>query len=181
MRLDHTVITIVFNFSFVVAAYYRIMRITIKRLEEESNEGVRFNQAATDLSFLKVISERVSEERLMHSFQTWFFETFLKRLDVEKDITKAKDRANLLDVKNQYFALLIVNAIALSAVGTELLEFIKYLVSDVSLDPVWHCVAIILFGLSDSQVRDLLSNKASICNASSITHVAIVAFAFFHV
>ena len=157
------------------------MRIQVKHEEEASAEGVRFNQAATDLSFLKVISDRVSEKRLMHSFQAWFSESFLKRLDVEKDITKTKDRANLLDVKNQYFALLIVNAIALSDVATDLFEFIKYLVADASLDPVWHCVAIILFGLSDSQVRDLLSNKASIHNASSITHVAIVAFAFFHV
>jgi hypothetical protein len=63
-------------------------------------------------------------------------------------------------------------------VATELFEVIKYLVSDTSLDPVWQCVAIILFGLSDSQVRDLLSIKAGIPNASSITHVAIVAFCF---
>jgi hypothetical protein len=153
------------------------MRIKIKHEEEESDEGLQFSQEATDLSFLKAISERVSEKRLMHSFQTWFLETFLKFLDVEKDITK-KDRANLLDVKNQYFALLIVYAIALSAVATELFEVIKYLVSDASLDPVWQCVAIILFGLSDSQVRDLLSIKAGIPNASSITHVAIVAFCF---
>jgi hypothetical protein len=163
-----------------IAAYYRDMRFQIMKEETATFDGLKFSQAATDASFFLVISKRVSVERLEHSFQTWFLETFTKYVDND-DLSNAKDQLKVPEVEYQYLALLVVYAIALTSVtngSSELEGFMKYLVSDTQWDLVWQCVAIILFGLSNSQVRDVLRSKASIANATPITHVAIVAILF---
>lgn len=148
----------VLTFRSIIAAYYRDMRFQIQKEETTTIDGLKSSQAALDASFLLVVSGRVSVKQLEHSFQTWFLETFTKYVD-NNDLSNAKDQLKVPDVQFQYLALLVVYAIALSRVtneNTDLEELIKYLISDTKWNLVWQCVAIILFGLSNSQVRNVL-------------------------
>jgi hypothetical protein len=148
----------VLTFRSIIAAYYRDMRFQIQKEETTTIDGLKSSQAALDASFLLVVSGRVSVKQLEHSFQTWFLETFTKYVD-NNDLSNAKDQLKVPDVQYQYLALLVVYAIALSRVtneNTDLEELIKYLISDTKWNLVWQCVAIILFGLSNSQVRNVL-------------------------
>jgi hypothetical protein len=148
----------VLTFRSIIAAYYRDMRFQIQKEETTTIDGLKFSQAALDASFLLVVSGRVSVKQLEHSFQTWFLETFTKYVG-NNDLSNAKDQLKVPDVQYQYLALLVVYAIALSRVtneNTDLEELIKYLISDTKWNLVWQCVAIILFGLSNSQVRNVL-------------------------
>lgn len=180
MFQKHNIYRCVLIFRSIIAAYYRDMRFQIMKEEETTIDGLKFSQAATDASFLLVVSQRVSVKQLEHSFGTWFLETFTKYVDND-DLSNAKDQLKVPDVQYQYLALLVVYAIALTreTSGNSGLEvFIKWLISDTQWDPVWQCVAIILFGLSNSQVRDVLLSKANITIATPIAHDAIAAISF---
>lgn len=133
-----------------------------------------FSQQQVDISFIKAVSRRISSESLGHSFKTWFLRTFTNCWDVD-DLSKNKSKFPLL--KHQYLALLIVYAIAMTEVHTELdhlREFLLCLISDDTLDSaVWQCVAVILFGLAESNVSDAMRRIAVFADASPTTHIAI--------
>lgn len=133
-----------------------------------------FSQQQVDISFIKAVGRRISSESLGHSFKTWFLRTFTNCWDVY-DLSKNKSKFPLLE--HQYMALLIVYAIAMTEVHTELddlHEFLVCLMSDDTLDSaVWQCVAVILFGLAESKVRDAMRRVAVIAHASPNTHIAI--------
>ena len=166
----------VLTFRSIIAAYYRDMRLQIQKEETTTIDGMKYSQAASDASFLQVVSERVSVKQLESSFQTWFLETFTKYVDND-DLSNEKDQLKVPDVQYQYFALLVVFTIALSRVtdgNSDLEKLIKYLISDTKWNLVWQCVSIILFGLSNSQVRNVLRSKPSIALPQPITHVIIL-------
>jgi hypothetical protein len=133
------------------------------RVAEEFKKDVNhpFSQQQVDVSFIKAVSRRISSESLGHSFKAWFLRTFTNCCDVD-DPSKNKSRFPLLE--HQYLALLIVYAIAMTEVHTELgrlREFLLCLISDDTLDSaVWQCVAVILFGLAESKVSDAMRRIA---------------------
>jgi hypothetical protein len=157
------------TFRSLVAEYFGDMRCKIAE-EFKNEDNSKFSQAQLDTDFLKTVSRKVSSESLGHSFKPWFLRTF-NCLDVD-DLSKAKDRSKFPTLEHQYLALLIVYAIAMTEVNTNM-DFLSCLVSDEKLDPVWHCVAIILFGLSESKVRHVLRSKTVFVGAPPNTHVVI--------
>ena len=117
---------------------------------------LRFSPEKLDVSFLRMVGNRVSTERLGHSFQNWFLQTFTIFSNTD-DQPKSKVKTKHLPlVEYQYKALLIVYAIALTEVDEKyknLIDFIYLLFPEESIDLVWQCVAIILFGLPECKVR----------------------------
>jgi hypothetical protein len=141
-----------------------------KAAEEFKTE--EYSQPQVDTDFLKTVSRKVSSESLSRSFKPWFLRTF-NCLDVD-DLSKAKDRSKFPSLENQYLALLIVYAFAMTEMNT-IIEFLSCLASDKDLDLVWQGVAIILFGLSESKVRHVLRIKTVFAGTPPNTHVVIAA------
>lgn len=130
-------------------------------------EGLAFSPEKLDVCFLRMVSNRVSTEQLGYSFQNWFLQTFTIFSDTD-DQPKSKDKKKYPSLVHQYKALLIVYAIALTKVDEKyknLIDFIYLLFPEESMDPVWQCVAIILFGLPECKVRIVMRRKADYTDA----------------
>ena len=153
IRKSNTYLCFLIFLCSTVAAYYRETRHHV--IQEMKEDGMAFSPEKLDICFLRMVSSRVSTERLGHSFQKWFLQTFPIFLNADSH-SKSKDKKKQPQLEHQYKALLIVYAIALTEVDEKyrnLINFIYLLFPDESMDPVWQCIAIILFGLPECKVR----------------------------